>query len=305
MTVVFQERIIYMPYMPPGARSEKIDDYAAVCLPVVWQEERIRSGDGTKISLCVGRLHLEERIPPHRHEEDEGLVICYFQGNGSSSPPRLPLLSHVLKLLDARAPNVRCTIVALSYRGYWTSSGRATQQGIELDAEAMLKWVAERYSRSQLILWGQSIGAGIASTAAARCIQSKSYSKPLVTGLLLETPFTSIKSMLLALYPQSWLPYRYLGPFLRSHWDSETALRSIAAASLNASEISILLMPATRDEVVPPQEVEKLEDLCKELRLRYMRKDILGALHTEATTRRDGQKAVVDFVLKVREKLSE
>ncbi|KAK1812567.1 hypothetical protein LTR12_013054 [Friedmanniomyces endolithicus] len=260
--------------MPPFARSEKIADYAASCRPVEWREERIRSIDGTKISLCVGSIpNARQGLP----EVEKEVVICYFQGNGSSSPPRLPLLSQVLKLLQS-------------------SGGRASQKGIELDAQAMLKWVADKFSSdTQLILWGQSIGAGIASTSAAHHV--KQDCTPRIAGLIMETPFTSIKSMLIALYPQKWLPYRYLYPFLRNHWDSGAALSQIAGSGTDRFEL--LLISATRDEVVPPEEIEELERICKALGLRYERKNILGALHTEATSRREGQQGVAEFVRKV------
>ncbi|TKA80906.1 hypothetical protein B0A55_01681 [Friedmanniomyces simplex] len=292
MTVVFQEKIIYMPYMPPFARSEKIADYVVTCRPVEWREERIRSEDGTKISLCVGWI---PNIPGEQRKEGKETVICYFQGNGSSLPPRLPLLSQVLKLIHASG-GPRCTMVALSYRGYWTSSGRASQKGIELDAQAMLKWVAKTFSSdARLILWGQSVGAGVASNAAAYHVER--HDTPPVVGLIMETPFTSIKSMLLALYPQKWLPYRYLSPFLRSHWDSGAALRRIAGTG--TERFRILLLPASRDEVVPPEEIQVLEKICQDLKLEYERKKILGALHTEATSRREGQQGVAEFVRKV------
>ncbi|KAK3075781.1 hypothetical protein LTR53_000606 [Teratosphaeriaceae sp. CCFEE 6253] len=285
MTVIFQEKIIYMPYMPPFARSEEMADYAPRCKPVEWREERIRSIDGTRISLCIGH------IPERSEQQKKDVVICYFQGNGSSPPPRMPLLSQVLRLIHASG-DVHCTVVALSYRGYWKSSGRASQKGIELDAQATLKWVAENFTDSHLFLWGQSIGAGIASAAAAHHVSTQRT--PLIAGLVMETPFTSIKSMLMALYPQKWLPYRYLHPFLRNHWDSEVALRRIAATG--KISLRVLLMNASRDEVVPAEEIHKLEQLCKDADLAYERKTVLGALHTEATTRVEGQHAVADFV---------
>ncbi|KAK5719453.1 hypothetical protein LTR15_007977 [Elasticomyces elasticus] len=256
MTVVFQEKIIYMPYMPPFARSEKIADYAASCRPVEWREEKIRSIDGTGISLCVGKLPDTHGIPAQKQV---------------------------------------CTMIALSYRGYWKSAGKASQRGIELDAQAMLDFVASAYPHAMLVLWGQSIGAGIASTAAAHHIE-RSIAPP-IAGLIMETPFMSIETMLFALYPQKWLPYRYLSPFLRSHWDSGVALRRIAEAGKQPPRV--LLMPATRDEVVPPEEIEALEQRCKDLSLEYDRKNVLGALHTEATSRREGQQAVAEFVRKL------
>lgn len=299
MTIIFQDKIIYMPYMPPGARSEKIGSYISDCKPVEWEQKYIKSLDGTKIAICTGSLPSKEPTPS-RH-----VVICYFQGNGSSPPPRLPLLSNVLKSIEFQAaPSdmpVHFTLVALAYRGYWTSSGRASQIGIEKDAQALLQWVNSSYANGdeelQLILWGQSIGAGVASTAAAEYIQHGTHqSKAPITGLVLETPFSSIKSMLIALYPQQWLPYRYLWPFLWNHWDSEAALQRIADAEVR---FKTLVMSATRDEVVPSGEAEKLERICRELKLEMERKKIIGALHTEATTRREGQDAIARFAIEV------
>ena len=85
MLVVFQNKIIYMPSVPPFSRSEKIEDYAAACRPVTWREERIRSVDGTKLTLAVGEI--EEKLEEHDSTTREILdrrkrrvVILYFQG---------------------------------------------------------------------------------------------------------------------------------------------------------------------------------------------------------------------------------
>jgi hypothetical protein len=294
MTVVFQEKILYMSYMPPQTRSEKIEDYAATCKPVEWEEVRIKSLDGTDISLGVGCIPLERAHAIEKAATRE-VVICYFQGNGGSVPPRLPLLSNTLKLLQSRnGESTRYTMVALSYRGYWRSSGRATEAGIKLDAQATLNWVKEIHPNASIVLWGQSLGAGVACAAAAEHL-AKNESQ-LVQGLILETPFTSVGSMLKALYPERWLPYRYLTGFLRSHWDSEVALRRIAPAE-KGRRPQILLCAATRDEVVPPEEAEKLQRVCEETLLVTKRVNVIGALHNEATTRREGQEAVASFVI--------
>lgn len=202
-------------------------------------------------------------------------------------------------------PLVRYSIVALSYRGYWTSHGRPSQTGIERDAAATMQWVAQHYGggssissdrlttaaaaaarpeasavaatgavRTQkvppnkagnvrLVLWGQSVGASVALSAAVQYLRwmtslkttattlpavaadqstsatptdsppattttiTESQPAPPLAGLILETPFTSIKDMLAAMYPQRWLPYRYLWPFLRSPWDNRAALREL------------------------------------------------------------------------------
>jgi hypothetical protein len=73
MMVVFQNKIIYMPSMPPFSRSEKIDDYAGVCRPVEWEEKRIRAADGTGLALCVGGIKSSTARPRH-------VIVLYFQG---------------------------------------------------------------------------------------------------------------------------------------------------------------------------------------------------------------------------------
>lgn len=301
MMVVFQNKIIYMPNVPPFARSERIEDNIRLCEPVSWELERIKSLDGTKLGVCRGSIRTEQSGSGSSGTSIKAkqVIICYFQGNGGSLPPRLPMLSAILKLLAARSKgqNVRYTIFALSYRGYWTSSGRPSQSGIESDSQALLKHVAGCYFEStaerNLILWGQSIGSGVATTLTAAAPSILTGAGLGISGLLMETPFTSIESMLAALYPQKWLPYRHLWPFLWNHWDSEAALTKIAGAT---NPPKILLLPGSRDEVVPSVEADKLETLCKELHLKYERKDVLGALHNEASSKRAGQQAIADFI---------
>lgn len=291
MTIVFQEKILYMSYMPPQTRSERIEDYAATCRPVEWEEVRIKSLDGTNISLGVGSIP----SPPASQVPTREVLVCYFQGNGGSLPPRLPLLSNTLKLLQSRmGEDVRFTMVALSYRGYWTSSGRATEPGIKLDAQVTLQWAKHNHPNASVVLWGQSLGAGVACAAAEQHL-SKDKTQPL-QGLILETPFTSVSSMLLALYPEKWLPYRYLSRFLRSHWDSRVALQRIANAEASRRP-QVLLIAATRDEIVPSEEAEKLQKVCEEASLGFRRVNVIGALHNEATTRREGQEAIAKFVV--------
>jgi pimeloyl-ACP methyl ester carboxylesterase len=137
------------------------------------------------------------------------------------------------------------------------------------------------------VLWGQSLGAGVACAAAAEHLARNETQ--VLQGLILETPFTSVSSMLKALYPERWLPYRYLTGFLRSHWDSELALRRIASVD-KVRQPQVLLCVATRDEVVPPEEAEETSLVTKRVK-------VIGALHNEATTRREGQEAVASFVV--------
>jgi uncharacterized protein len=230
-------------------------------------------------------------------------------GNASSLPPRLPFLSPVLRLLQNNKndlqnaadrsqhrlgrvnASVRYTMVCVSYRGYWTSKGRPSERGIAKDAAAALEWIISQHKpdsghRIPIIFWGQSIGAGVATSLAAR---HKVFSSRLALQMLiLETPFTSIRDMLVTIYPQKWLPYRYLWPFLRNHLDSWHALEQIAKQP--STELpEVVILEAGQDELVPKSHGDALEKKCTSLGLRVQRHVIKGALHTEVLSRAEGR----------------
>lgn len=210
---------------------------------------------------------------------------------------------------DPQEANTIYTVVALAYRGFWKSSGRASQRGIELDAQAALSWVQDNYGDSEedvrIVIWGQSIGSGVASFAAKHYLTPPKSDRRLpLSGVILETPFTSIRDMLATLYPQKWLPYRYLWPFLWNHWDSEDALRKIASLQ-GGKELRLMIMPAGKDELVPAAQSDRLHALCLELGLNVARKDIPGAFHQDVMFRSEGRKAVVDFLQRISRDLQE
>jgi len=90
MMIVFQNKIIYMPGLPPNARWEKIEDYKSQCSRVEWREEQIRSLDGTRISLCVASV-----TNGMVSEDMNTIYVLYFQGTSFSS-------SLLFLLIDAR-----------------------------------------------------------------------------------------------------------------------------------------------------------------------------------------------------------
>jgi fermentation-respiration switch protein FrsA (DUF1100 family) len=186
------------------------------------------------------------------------------------------------------------SIVALSYRGYWKSKGSPSQRGIELDAEAALKWVQERYSSgTKIIVWGQSIGAGVASVGLVNLLRNGKDSLQRFSGLILETPFVDLKAMLVALYPQKFLPYRYLAPFLWSTWDSRAALHRIGQST---PKLRVLILEAGDDEIVPSGQAEILEGVCREQHLEVERRTVAGALHTEAMVKGQGRSYIAKFL---------
>jgi fermentation-respiration switch protein FrsA (DUF1100 family) len=291
------DHVTSRPGIPPFARSEKVSDYANQCRPVEWRELTIKAADSTTIKLLEGRV-------PDQSSPSRNVVVLYFQGNAASTPPRLPYLSSILKQIATRdaSTSTNFSIVALSYRGFWTSSGRPSQRGIELDAAAALDWIFANYplETTTIIVWGQSIGAGVATTAVANLISSDTNSRRIgmIRGILLETPFIDMKSMLIALYPQKFLPYRYLTYFLQSSWDSREALARIADSK--SARPSILVLQAGSDEIVPADHAGVLQRASQEKGLDVQVQVVAGALHTEVMAKGQGRRLIADFLLSIR-----
>jgi uncharacterized protein len=86
-------------------------------------------------------------------------VVLYFHGNGDY------VAGFFGRFHDIIADGTG--IVALSYRGYAGSSGRPSEQGLLLDAEAAYAFTAARYSADRIVVWGFSLGTGVAVALAA------------------------------------------------------------------------------------------------------------------------------------------
>ncbi|KAL7939170.1 Alpha/Beta hydrolase protein [Trichoderma chlorosporum] len=293
MLVLLQNAIIYNPFLPPNARSMTISEFSRQCGGIEWREDRIKSLDDTEIALCISEMSCGDKQPK------TPVYILYFQGNASSLPPRLPDISGILRQLKAETKGqIHYTVVCLSYRGYWTSHDRPSEKGIDLDSEAALRWISklhhERYKEAQeapvTILWGQSIGCGFATNLAAKTHDAANLP---INALVLETPFTNTRAMLTALYPQKWLPYRHLWPFLRNHLDSWANLGRIAA---KAPKPGVYIVEAGKDELVPSDHGDILYRRCQDVQLFAELHTVRGALHNDVMLRRQGKHTIAQSI---------
>lgn len=235
-------------------------------------------------------------------------------GNASSLPPRLPDHSWILRKIrmtfSERYPDcgkIRFTQVGLSYRGYWTSSGRPSEIGINYDTRAAVDWISQLHANTYgdaqdtaqrtkpiMFIWGQSIGAGFATNLAAANV-IPAHLEP--AALILETPFLSVKEMLEVLYPEKWLPYKYLHPFLRNHLDSYRNLGTIAASRSQKGmpPPNVFILQAGRDEIVPERHPEELRKRCAELGVQCETAVVPKAYHSDAM---NGRAHVAEWIIK-------
>jgi pimeloyl-ACP methyl ester carboxylesterase len=165
---------------------------------------------------------------------------------------------------------------------YWLSNGRPSQTGLEKDALAVLEWLRNRSPDQDLnvVLLGHSLGAGVACYTAA----NNPYSNVKIRGVILETPFTSVPDMFRTLYPQKWLPYYYLTPFLRSSWSVKEYMEKL---SRRESKPRLMIVQAENDEIVEDWMAPKIRKMAAEQGFTVDFVQARGALHFECITTRE------------------
>src|SRR5215467_8366332 len=126
------------------------------------QEIALDTKDGERVIVW--------HVPPR----GEKPVVLYFHGNGGALRNRVARFGALIA--DGNG------LIALSYRGYGGSTGRPTEAGLIADAEAAYAFAVARYPAERIVLWGESLGSGVAVAVAAE--------EP-VGHLVLEAPFTS------------------------------------------------------------------------------------------------------------------
>jgi pimeloyl-ACP methyl ester carboxylesterase len=120
-------------------------------------------------------------------------------------------------------------VLVIDYRGFGKSRGDLYEDGLHFDAEAGYLYLTGIYGEDSLVVYGQSLGSGIATRLSSR------YRPRL---LMLETPYTSLLEVAQTEYP--WLPVSWLLDF---PMDSKTYL--------SQAQSPTWIFHGTADEIIP------------------------------------------------------
>jgi len=205
LTWVLQRRLIYLPGGHPVVAPEQVlEGGSAVGL---------RTEDG----LDLTAWHAPATGPA------TGVTVLVLPGNAGSRIARVPLARN----LNAKGVDV----LLLDYRGYGGNPGAPTEDGLAADARAAHgHLVAERrVSPARLVLFGESLGAAVATRLALE--------RP-VAGLVLRSPFTSLADVGAEHYPL--LPVRAL---LRDRFPIRDTIEAVGAP--------VVVVAGGADEIVP------------------------------------------------------
>lgn len=204
--VILVARSSYRIFLYPAPPSA-----APPSIPPSGSLKELRAKDGVTVHV----LHLP--APPGAP------TIVHFHGNGETIGNNVGMATELARR--------GLGVLLVEYRGYGISSGPTpSEEGLYNDAEAALDALAkEGAPPSKTVLWGTSLGSGIAAEMAARGRGA---------ALILVTPFTSIRAVATRIAPilPAWL-------YMPDRFDTLSKAPAI--------RVPTLILHGDRDELVP------------------------------------------------------
>jgi len=184
----------------------------------------------------------EKLVAWHVPPRDGKPVVIYFHGNA--------------EIVGWRADRHRATVadgtglIAVNFRGYGGSTGTPTEDGLHRDGEAAYAFAAARYAPARIVLWGHSLGTGVAVKLAATHPVGK---------LILEAPYSSTADVAADHYPFVPVPWLMKDQFHSDQW-------------IGKVHVPLLIMHGARDNVIDIRFAERLFALANEPK-RFIRYD--------------------------------
>ncbi len=168
-------------------------------------------------------------------DRDRGYVL-FFHGNAGNISDRIESIVHF--------NNLGLNVLIIDYRGYGNSEGRPSEQGTYRDAEAGWRYLTEvrEASPSHIILFGRSLGGGVASWLASQVEAG---------GLVLESTFTSAVDLASDIYPM--FPVRLL-----------MYIRYPVTEYLKDITMPVMVAHSVDDEIIPYYHGRKLYEQLSE-----------------------------------------
>jgi pimeloyl-ACP methyl ester carboxylesterase len=208
-------------------------------------------------------------IPPRSISGETGAgTLAYappllmFHGNAGSASWR----SHWVDVMQSMGFG---EVRILEYPGYGRRGGRPTENAlIDAALQAFDLWDNELSTKAggiapKIYLLGESLGSGV----AAAVVEARAAG---VGGALLAVPYDSVLNVARARLP--FLPMQWL---MKDRFDS--ALR------LKGTRVPIVIVSATRDEVIPVAHARNLRDILQQHRSPHRYIELPTALHNDLT----------------------
>ena len=235
---LFENKLVFHP-MPLKAG---VFEEATSRLPTstgTFEEVSITTEDGLSITGWLG-------VP-----KDPRGYLLWFHGNAGNNAHRWP---DFLEFVSGQ----RLAVLLIDYRGFGTSEGSPSEEGVYRDATAAWDFLMKRCATPEsTVILGRSLGGAVAIELASR-------KNP--AGLILESTFFSMKEM-----AKKTVPVLPLYLILRSRFPSDELIGDL--------DLPILFFHGTADRVVPFHQGRDLAGLAKQERIRFV--PVKGADHND------------------------
>lgn len=209
----FQEQMIFHPQRLPNDHVFKFEiPFKEINLPV-----------NNEKNLNIIQFTVPDSI-------SKGVVL-YFHGNTRNIERYAPFAANFTKY--------NYEVWMMDYPGFGKSTGERSEQAMYDDSELFYKMAMARFPADSIIIYGKSIGTGVASRLASRVDCKR---------LLLETPYYSLDALLnhyAFIYPVSWLT--------KYHFPTYEFFENIDAP--------VSIFHGTDDQVIPYSQAERLHKL--------------------------------------------
>ncbi len=216
-----------------------------------YRELFINTADNVKLNALLFQTDLPLK----------GLVI-YFHGNADN----LQRWGKFQSDFTSRGYD----ILMPDFRGFGKSTGQPDEQKFYQDAQLIYDHifdVADQYKRSEIIIYGRSLGCAVASNLATKVEARK---------VILETPFKNIDNLMKINSRILFLPFDF-----KYNFPNDEHLAKI--------QKPIYIFAGTKDWVVPNKSTEQLKPLLKPSD-RYI--EIEGGGHKNLSTFKEYQQAL-------------
>jgi uncharacterized protein len=162
-------------------------------------------------------------------QEPKG-VILYFHGNRNNIQRWGTIASELTRF--------QYDVFVMDYRGYGKSVGHRTEETLNADALFCYNFVKKEYAPKEIIIYGRSLGTGIAACLASETTPDK---------LVLETPYHSMNDIA-------------RGYFSLFSVEEKLTFKLPSYQYLQEVNCPILIFHGTNDDVVPYASGKKLFD---------------------------------------------
>ncbi len=163
----------------------------------------------------------------------DGDVVFYSHGNAGNLDG--------WGLIADQFTSLGLNVMIYDYRSYGKSTGNISESGLYDDALYLYDFLAARYGEERIVIYGRSIGTGIASKVA-------SLREPKM--LILESPYYSLPDLVGAIIP---IVPRML---VRYRLPLHVYLREVAC--------QVIIIHGDADEVIPVSQSVRLKSLLKQ-----------------------------------------